>query len=135
MTVFEILNFNRELITKLGRIGFRTEDCRYIDLYDEYVKMKRRGDKVTYIVLYLADKYGVSERKVYDIIKRFGSDCTEAAAQSGVPEYQQGGGEGLILRLFTITLIVNEQVLRTIGKSACRGQDTAKQERQDKVPA
>ena len=94
MTVFEILKFNRELITKLGRIGFKVEDCRYIDLYDEYVRMKRKGDKVTYIVLHLSAKYGVSERKVYDITKRFGSDCTDAAAQSSVLECQQGGVTG-----------------------------------------
>ena len=79
MTVFEILKFNRELIKRLCRIGFKPEDCRYIDLYDEYERMKRSGDKVTYIVLHLSDKYGVCERKVYDIIKRFGSDCTADA--------------------------------------------------------
>ena len=79
MTVFEILKFNRELIKKLCRIGFKPEDCRYIDLYDEYERMKRSGDKVTYIVLHLSDKYGVCELKVYDIIKRFGSDCTADA--------------------------------------------------------
>lgn len=79
MTVFEILKFNRELIKRLVRIGFRPDDCRYIDLYDEYERMKESGDKVTYIVMHLSAKYGVCERKVYDIIKRFGSDCTADA--------------------------------------------------------
>lgn len=79
MTVFEILKFNRELLKKLGRIGFKPDDCRYIDLYDEYERMKRSGDKVTYIVMHLSAKYGVCERKVYGIIKRFGRDCTADA--------------------------------------------------------
>ncbi len=79
MTVFEILKFNRELIKRLVRIGFRPDDCRYIDLYDEYERMKESGDKVSYIVMHLSDKYGVCERKVYGIIKRFGRDCTADA--------------------------------------------------------
>lgn len=60
-------------------MGFKPEDCRFIDLYDEYRKMYARGEKVTYIVLYLAAKYHISERKVYKIIKKFGTDCTNCA--------------------------------------------------------
>lgn len=38
--------------------------------------MKGRGEKTTYAVLYLANKYSICERKVYDVIKRFGKCCT-----------------------------------------------------------
>lgn len=76
MTVFEILNFNKELLKRLTEIGFKPDDCKYIDLYSDYERMRRNGDKVTYIVNVLADKYDVSERKVYGVIKRFGKDCT-----------------------------------------------------------
>lgn len=79
MTVFEILNFNKELLYRLASIGFKPDDCRYIELYSEYEQMRRNGDKVTYIVMVLSEKYIVSERKVYDIIKRFGKDCTKSA--------------------------------------------------------
>lgn len=41
--------------------------------------MKSRGEKTTYAVLYLANKYSVCERKVYDLIKRFGKRCTFGA--------------------------------------------------------
>jgi Mor family transcriptional regulator len=76
MTVFEILNFNKELLKRLSMIGFKLEDCRFIDLYSEYEQMRRDGDKVTYIVACLSRKYKVSERKVYSVIKRFKKDCT-----------------------------------------------------------
>ena len=79
MTLFEILNFNRELLNKLLSIGFRPEDCRYIDLYSDYERMRANGEKKTYIVSYLSDKYGISERKVYTIIKHFGKHCTTGA--------------------------------------------------------
>ncbi len=79
MTVFEILNFNKELINRLSKIGFKADDCRYIDLYSEFEQMRGNGEKVTYIVSLLSEKYEVSERKIYDVIKRFGKHCTSHA--------------------------------------------------------
>ena len=79
MTLFEIINFNKELINRLQSVGFKQDDCRYIELYSDYERMYRHGDKVTYIVSYLSEKYNVSERKIYSIIKRFGTHCTTGA--------------------------------------------------------
>lgn len=75
MKVIEILNFNRELLKKLQDAGIRLEDYRYVDLYSEYIKMREQGGKVSYIVAILSEKYSISERKVYNLIKRFQSDC------------------------------------------------------------
>jgi len=80
MTLFEILNFNRELLKRLVSLGFKPDDCRYIELYGDYERMREEGDKVTYIVSVLSEKYGVSERKIYSIIKRFRTNCTAGAA-------------------------------------------------------
>ena len=79
MTLFEILNFNKELLNRLCMVGFEPDDCRYIDLYNEYEQMKNAGEKVTYIVNFLSAKYDVSERKIYEIVKRFGKHCTVGA--------------------------------------------------------
>ena len=76
MTLFEILNFNRELIDRLVSVGFKPDDSRYVALYADYMKMHGRGEKVTYIVTLLSDKYKVSERKVYTLIKRYGRECS-----------------------------------------------------------
>lgn len=75
MKVIDILNFNRELLKKLQDAGIRIEDYRYVDLYSDYIKLLEQGDKVSYIVAILSDRYSVSERKVYGLIKRFQSDC------------------------------------------------------------
>ena len=61
MKVIEILNFNRELLKKIQDAGIRLEDCRYIDLYADYMKLLGHGEKVSYIVAALSDKYLVSE--------------------------------------------------------------------------
>lgn len=79
MTVYEILNFNRELINRLSKIGLKPYDYKYIDLYSDYESMRSEGEKVTYIVSLLADRYAVSERKVYDLVKRLGKQCTNHA--------------------------------------------------------
>lgn len=63
----------------LIKLGIKQDDVRYIDLYSEFEAMKNRGKKTTYAVLYLANKYSVCERKVYDVIKRFGKRCTFGA--------------------------------------------------------
>lgn len=75
MKVFELINFNQELLRKLQEAGIRLDDARYIELYSDYVSMHRNGEKVSYIVTVLSDKYSVSERKVYSLLKRLKSDC------------------------------------------------------------
>ena len=75
MKVIEILNFNRELLTRLLESGIRLEDVRYVNLYTDYFHLLRAGEKIAYIVAILAERYGISERKVYGLIKRFQSDC------------------------------------------------------------
>lgn len=79
MTLFEALKFNREPLEMLISLGGKQDDLRFIDLYAEYENMKELGEKTTYIVAFLAQKYSVSERKIYDIIKRFGKHCTLGA--------------------------------------------------------
>lgn len=79
MKVIEILNLNKELLKKFQTVGIRMEDVEYIDLFNEYLALVTQGEKVSYIVATLADKYTISERKVYDLIRRFKSDCNLSA--------------------------------------------------------
>ena len=75
MKIIEIVKINRELLKNLHTAGVRIEDAKYIDLYADYRRMLANGDKVSYIVIVLSNKYAVSERKVYSLIKHFQSDC------------------------------------------------------------
>ena len=77
MKVYEILEFNRELIERLGRAGIRLDDARYLDLYADYERMVGSGCKVTYVMAFLSAKYGVCERKAYSLVKRLKSDCKD----------------------------------------------------------
>lgn len=75
MTIFEVLKFNRELLERLHRIGVLLEDTAYIDLFVDFNNMVGAGEKVSYVVAVLADKYSISERKVYSLIKHFQSSA------------------------------------------------------------
>lgn len=75
MTIFEIIKLNKELLKTFQYVGIRLEDVEYIELFNEYRAMVANGEKVSYIVAVLAPKYRVSERKVYDLVKRFKTDC------------------------------------------------------------
>ncbi|WP_028896642.1 hypothetical protein [Prevotella sp. HUN102] len=79
MKIIEVLKFNRELIKRLKIAGIRLEDEEFVDLYTDYTALLEHGEKVTYIVAVLSDKYAVSVRKVYRLIKHFQSDCKTLA--------------------------------------------------------
>lgn len=75
MKIIDILKFNRELIKRLRAAGIRLEDEQFVDLYTDYHKLKENGEKVSYIVAVLANRYDISERTVYSLVKRFNSEC------------------------------------------------------------
>lgn len=60
-------------------MGIRPDDVQYIELYNEYNKLHTNGEKVSYIVATLSIRYGISERKVYDLNRRFKTDCNLCA--------------------------------------------------------
>ena len=75
MKVIEILKLNRELLNICRTAGIRLDDVRYVELYNEYSRLLAEGEKITYIVAALSDKYGVCERTVYDLIRRLKAEC------------------------------------------------------------
>ena len=79
MKVIEILKLNRELLKTCHYMGIRPDDVQYIELYNEYNKLQINGEKESYIVAMLSLRYVISVRKVYDLIRRFKTDCNLCA--------------------------------------------------------
>lgn len=71
MTLFDILNLNREFLRRLRDAGGRLDDIDHLDLFSDFNRMVADGEKVSYAVSSLALKYGLSQRSVYSIIRRF----------------------------------------------------------------
>jgi hypothetical protein len=76
MRVCELLAFNRELLGKMVSAGIRHDDYKHVELYNEYTVMKECGEKVTYIVAHLSEKYNLSERFIYSFISRMKREIT-----------------------------------------------------------
>lgn len=75
MTVYEALKMCGGMIEALEKAGVKPADHKYIALFEDYQRARKCGEKISYIVLCLAQRYGMSERNVYEVVKRLGSDC------------------------------------------------------------
>ena len=75
MKVYEFLSLHKEFLKMLHSFGISFDDCKWVELYHEYKKMKDMDHKMVYIVAFLSEKYEICERKVYKIIKSMERDC------------------------------------------------------------
>ena len=80
MKIIDVLKFNQEPLCRLRKTGIRLEDTKYIGLFDDYKAMRNQGEKISYIVALLSERYGICERKVYSLVKRFQPDCNPYTA-------------------------------------------------------
>ena len=76
MKTHEALSLCSPLLERLRGAGINPSDARYLPLYADYRRMKAEGHKVTYLVAYLAGLYAVSERKVYEVVKKMEQEIT-----------------------------------------------------------
>ena len=57
MKVIEILKLNKGMLKTCRKVGIRMEDVQYIELYNDYNRLLDEGEKVSYIVAVLAERY------------------------------------------------------------------------------
>ena len=75
MKVVEILKLGQNILKTLQKARIRIEDVRYISLYEDYQLFMNDGYKKSYAIAVLSEKYNISERQVYYLLKRFETDC------------------------------------------------------------
>ena len=71
MTIFEMIEFNKHQLDVLMRAGIKVSDVKYIELFNDYLEMVNSGEKITYIVTCLSERYHVCVRTVYNVTKKF----------------------------------------------------------------
>lgn len=79
MKVIEILKLGRGMMKVLQESCIKMEDYKYIEMYEEYKEIVKSGGKTSYAVAVLAEQYGISERKVYYLLRKLSKDCTIGA--------------------------------------------------------
>ena len=77
MKAIEILLIGREMLKIMSEIGLRTNDYKYLPMYEEYVEMRRSNNKVDYILMFLSHKYKLSESTIKRVIKRLSKEVKE----------------------------------------------------------
>lgn len=71
MTVYDAVSAHAELLKALGQSGIAVEDVKHLELYSKFHAMLAAGDKTTYIVAVLRDRYAVSERTIWRVVRKF----------------------------------------------------------------
>lgn len=79
MTLYDALTISSQTLSALWKLGYKAGDERYVPMFRDYLEMIARGDKITYAVAILANKYRISERTVYNVVKRFTAHCNDGA--------------------------------------------------------
>lgn len=70
MKIYDIISFNRELLKKLNTLNINSSDYQSADIYEQFLKQKKEGCKISYITIKLAENYGCSQRTIYNIIHK-----------------------------------------------------------------
>lgn len=81
MKAKDYLKFSGEILKRLHDFGIKVDDYKYIDLIKEYDRMNAVGEKKTYIVAVLSERYNICKRKIYKILSRLNKDCQECAVK------------------------------------------------------
>lgn len=75
MKVIELMKIGKNMLEVLHSSCIKVSHVKYIALYEEYLEMVARKEKMSYIAAVLSGKYGISERQFFYIIKHFNQDC------------------------------------------------------------
>lgn len=71
MTLYELIRANETQLRLLGDAVPKLHLIAYLDLFKEFMQLKNEGYKVSYLAAVLAEKYSITERNFYKIIKKF----------------------------------------------------------------
>jgi hypothetical protein len=77
MKRYELIKAYKPIIDTIKSKGINSNNIQYLDLYDDFCCLKNRGHKITFVIATLSEKYSISERKIYGVIKDFETkiDC------------------------------------------------------------
>ena len=75
MKVVEIIKLGREMLKTLSENDVIIGDWKYIEMYDEYCRMRNNGIKYRAAIAEVALCHNISRAKAERIIRRFSKEC------------------------------------------------------------
>lgn len=70
MTQYEMMKAAQSVLEMLAKNDVDMNDVKHIEMYDEFMRLKKEGHKVSYATYYLSQQYGVGQATVYRVVKR-----------------------------------------------------------------
>ena len=64
------------MLKMMSKYGIKTDDWQHIEMFDEYMDMRKNCEKFRYIMAYLAEKYRISESTVQRVVKRLSGEVS-----------------------------------------------------------
>ena len=77
LTIGVLVEFNNELLRKLKEAGVRLEDYKYSDLFRDYQELSSQEHCRKVVILTLAERYGITDRQVYNIINHMQTEVRQ----------------------------------------------------------
>lgn len=74
MKGYELLKINESLLNKMDELGLTISDVKYVGMMEDFIRMSKDGEKKTYIVQVLSDKYNIAERTIYRVVEKMLAD-------------------------------------------------------------
>ena len=74
MKVVELVKISIETLKMMSKHDIKLNDWKHIEMFEEYLDMRRNREKFRYIMAYLAEKYKISESTVKRIVKRLSEE-------------------------------------------------------------
>lgn len=74
MTKYEFVKINYSMMQEMKKNNISCSDSSFVEMYEEYSRLKGEGHKITYIIQYLSDRFGVGKTHLYEIVKKMGEN-------------------------------------------------------------
>lgn len=74
MKAYELLNINESLLKVMDSLSLAISDVKYVPVIKEYLRLMGEGNKKTYVVQVLSDKYDIAERTLYRVVDKMMGD-------------------------------------------------------------
>ena len=71
MTLYDLMIGNIDALRELNRAGVKIGDINYIDAYADILRMKREGEKMTYIIAKVGAERNIQERSLWRVLLKF----------------------------------------------------------------
>ena len=72
--IIELVKISQKTLEMMSISDIRTSDYKFVEMYDEYRRMRDAGEKYWYIIAILAEKYKTSESSVKRAVKRLSQE-------------------------------------------------------------